>query len=873
MRAKTGSLLDTAEGRRLLEPGDAWRRWGPFLAERQWGTVREDYSADGDAWNAFSFEHARSRAYRWGEDGIGGFCDNSMRWCLSLALWNGRDEILKERLFGLSNEQGNHGEDVKEVYHYVDATPTHSYQKMDYRYPQDAFPYDELVRVNGERSRFEREYEIGHTGVFDDNRFFDVTIEYAKAAPDDILMRITVKNANATAASIHLLPQIWARNTWSWKDGSERPVLERTADGDVLALRTGKKAWRWSADRNGERLFCENETNAPLLFGSAGLGPFKDGINDYVVDGNTEAVSARGRGSKAAAHIRLEVPAAASLETRLRWRPDGVAMLPFADFNAVFRQRIEEADEFYSALQGGMTNEDARRVQRQAIAGMLWSKQVYYFDVPTWLNGDPSQPEPPTQRRSGRNADWHHLNNADVISMPDTWEYPWYAAWDLAFHCVSLALVDPAFAKNQLILLTREWFMHPNGQLPAYEWEFGDVNPPVHAWAALKVYQMDLERTGAADTDFLKRIFHKLMLNFTWWVNRKDNDGRNIFQGGFLGLDNISPFNRSEVLPEGASIDQADGTAWMGMYALNLMRIALELAMTDPVYEDIATKFFEHFLAIAGAMADVAGSGQGLWNEADGFFYDVLHNRDGRVEPIRARSMVGLIPIFAVEVLDQDVFDRLPEFSKRLRWFLKHRPQLANLVPRWTEPGTGERSLLSLLHGDRLKKLLRRMLDENEFLSAFGVRTMSKVHLEEPCSLNFAGMQVDAGYTPGEAETGLFGGNSNWRGPIWMPVNFLLIDSLRKFHAYFGDDYRVECPVGSGVMFNLEEVAHELSRRLQSLFLKDENGRRPSVKSVSSVDDHVLFHEYFHGDTGEGLGASHQTGWTGLIANLLDDGG
>ncbi|UWM78847.1 glucosidase (plasmid) [Rhizobium sp. WSM4643] len=873
MHAKPRSLLDTVEGQRLLETGGAWRRWGPFLAERQWGTVREDYSADGDAWNAFFFEHARSRAYRWGEDGIGGFCDEGMRWCLSLALWNGRDEILKERLFGLNNEQGNHGEDVKEVYHYVDATPTHSYQKMVYRYPQDAFPYDELVRVNGERSRFEREYEIGDTGVFADDRFFDVTIEYAKAAPDDILMRVTVKNAGAAAASIHLLPQVWARNTWSWKDGSERPVLERTADGDVLALRTGKKTWRWSVDREGERLFCENETNAPLLFGSAGLGPFKDGVNDYVVDGKTDAVSARGRGSKAAAHIRLEVPAAASLETRLRWRPDGVAMQPFADFNAIFRQRIEEADEFYGVLQGGIKNQDARRVQRQAIAGMLWSKQVYYFDVPTWLNGDPAQPKPPTERRSGRNADWHHLNNADVISMPDTWEYPWYAAWDLAFHCVSLALVDSAFAKNQLILFTREWFMHPNGQLPAYEWEFGDVNPPVHAWAALKVYQMDRERIGVADTDFLKRIFHKLMLNFTWWVNRKDNDGRNIFQGGFLGLDNISPFNRSEVLPEGASIDQADGTAWMAMYALNLMRIALELAMTDPVYEDMATKFFEHFLSIAGAMADVAGSGQGLWNEADDFFYDVLHNGDGRIEPIPARSMIGLIPIFAVEVLDQAVFDKLPEFSKRLHWFLKHRPQLANLVPRWTEPGAGERSLLSLLHGDRLKKLLRRMLDEQEFLSEFGVRSMSKVHLEEPCSLNFAGMQVDAGYTPGEAQTGLFGGNSNWRGPIWMPVNFLLIDSLRKFHAYFGDDYRVECPVGSGVMFNLEEVAHELSRRLQSLFLKDENGRRPSVKSVSSVDDHVLFHEYFHGDTGEGLGASHQTGWTGLIANLLDDGG
>ncbi|WP_245512941.1 glucosidase [Rhizobium sp. BK376] len=865
-------MFKTAEGKRLLETTDGvgWRRWGPYLAERQWGTVREDYSANGDAWHALTFDQARSRAYRWGEDGIAGFCDESMRWCLGLAMWNGRDEILKERLFGLSNEQGNHGEDVKEVYHYLDATPTHAYQKMAYRYPQDAFPYGELIRVNSQRSRLEPEYELADTGIFADKRFFDITVEYAKAAPDDILMRVSVKNAASSAARIHVLPQIWARNTWSWKPGSERPILKAIEPGDVLALRAGKKTWRWSNDSAAELLFCENETNVPLLFGSPAIGPFKDGINDYIVNGARTAVSADGCGTKAAAHIVLDLPALGNREIRVRWRPDGVASEPFEDFDTILAQRIDEANEFYSTLQAGIHDGDALKVQRQALAGMLWSKQVYHFDIPTWLAGDPAQPTPPTERLTGRNADWRHLNNADVISMPDTWEYPWYAAWDLAFHCVSLALVDPGFAKDQLVLFTREWFMHPNGQLPAYEWEFGDVNPPVHAWAALKVYQTDRTLTGVADTDFLKRIFHKLMLNFTWWVNRKDSGGRNIFQGGFLGLDNISPFNRSEILPDGASIDQADGTAWMAMYALNLMRIALELSMTDPVYEDVATKFFEHFLSIAGAMADVAGSGQSLWHQADGFFYDTLHTGGGQLQPIPARSMVGLIPIFAVEVLDQAMLDKVPEFSKRLHWFLQHRPQLANLVPKWTEPGSGERTLLSLLHGDRLRDLLRRMLDQDEFLSDFGVRSMSKAHLEAPCDLAFAGMHFDATYTPGESVNGLFGGNSNWRGPIWMPVNFLLIDSLRKFHAYFGDGYRVECPVGSGVMLNLAGVADELSLRLKQLFIADAKGQRTSLSSSSVIDDNLLFHEYFNGDTGRGLGASHQTGWTALVANLIN---
>ncbi|WP_413989316.1 MGH1-like glycoside hydrolase domain-containing protein [Labrys okinawensis] len=869
------ALFNTAEGRRLREiaTGTPWRKWGPYLAERQWGTVREDYSSAGDAWRYFPHDHARSRAYRWGEDGLAGFCDEAMRWCLGLALWNGKDAMLKERLFGLGNSEGNHGEDVKEVYHFVDATPTHSYQRMVYRYPQSAFPYEDLLSVNKARSRSEPEYELVDTGAFDDGRFFDVTVEYAKADPDDILMQISIKNASKAPASLDVLPQLWARNTWSWTEGADRPRLRQEA-GDVLAFRTGKKTRRLSIDRPTAWLLCENETNTPLLFGVDASGPFKDGINDFVVKGSEEALSRSGEGSKAAAHCHLALPAGGTASLRLRWRPDGSAREPFVDFDEILTARRNEADEFYAAIQSGMMDSDARAVHRQALAGLLWSKQVYLFDVPIWLAGDPVQPTPPAERRGGRNCEWLHLNNADVISMPDTWEYPWYAAWDLAFHCVPLSLIDPAFAKDQLVLLTREWFMHPNGQMPAYEWMFGDVNPPVHAWAALRVYETDRERTGIADTAFLERVLHKLLLNFTWWVNRKDAGGRNLFQGGFLGLDNISPFNRSDPLPDGTSIDQADGTAWMAMYALNLMRIAIELAMTNPVYEDIATKFFEHFLSIAGAMADVGGTGQGLWNDEDGFFYDTLRVADGQLTPIRLRSMVGLIPIFAVEVLDHNVFEKLPGFTRRLNWFLKYRPELAQLVSRWTEPGSGERRLLSLLRGQRLKDLLRRMLDETEFLSDYGIRSMSKAHAVKPYRLDFGGMQIEVPYTPGEAMSGLFGGNSNWRGPIWMPVNFLLIDALRRFYSYFGPEFMIECPSGSSQKMNLSEVADELGRRLSRLFLLGRDGR-PSAGPVDEagspalIGNHLLFHEYFHGDTGRGLGASHQTGWTALIANVL----
>ncbi len=851
-----------------------WRRWGPYLSERQWGTVREDYSSNGDAWRSFPHDHARSRAYRWGEDGLAGFCDAEARWCIDLALWNGQDPILKERLFGLANHEGNHGEDVKEIYHYLDATPTHSYQRMTYRYPQAAFPYHELVLQNRSRGPDQPEYELIDTGIFADGKFFDITIEYAKQDPEDILMRMSVDNRSAQPATLHVLPQLWARNTWSWAAGSERPRLCAQPNGSVLAERNGK-TWRMSMERSDALLFCENETNTPLLFGVDAPGPFKDGINDRVVNSIRSAVSDKGEGSKVAALTRLDFPAFGTATLRLRFRVDKGNAPQFSAFDQVVALRRDEADAFFAALQIGIEDPDARLVQRQALAGMLWSKQFYYFDVSEWLDGDPAQPSPPAQRSRGRNADWRHLNNADVISMSDTWEYPWYAAWDLAFQAVTLAMVDPDFAKEQLVLLTREWFMHANAQLPAYEWDFSDVNPPVHAWSAWRVYQADKKLTGVADTAFLERVFQKLILNFTWWVNRKDSGGRNIFQGGFLGLDNIGAFNRSDPVPNGGTVNQADGTAWMAMYALNLMRIAIELALQNPVYEDLATKFFEHFLGIAGAMTDIGGSGLGLWNEDDGFFYDVLEKPEGDHHPLRVRSMVGLVPLLAVEVLDRSVFDKLPHFTRRLRWFLKHRPKHADLVSRWTESGSGERHLLSLLRGHRLKCLLRRMLDETEFLSDYGVRSLSKAHDAKPYTFHQGSTRLEVRYAPGEATSGLFGGNSNWRGPVWMPLNYMLIDALREFHAYYGPDFRVECPVGSGRYASLEQVALELGGRLSKLFLRGADGQRPfrggrgSEHTGADLDECVLFHEYFHGETGQGLGASHQTGWTGLIANLL----
>ena len=855
-------LFDTAEGQRLLAtgPGARWRRWGPYLSDRQWGTVREDYSPDGTAWDSFPHDHARSRAYRWGEDGLAGFSDDQQLWCLSLALWNERDPILKERLFGLTNDEGNHGEDVKEQYFFTDGTPTHSYMRMLYRYPHAAFPYADLLQVNRTRGLEQPEYELADTGVLAAG-FFDVTVEYAKGSPDDVLMLITVQNRGPDAA-LHVLPQFWSRNTWSWDTDAPRPRLSLTPDG-VRATRLHWRSRLFTVEGGHPWLFTENETNVRRLFGMDGPGPFKDAFHDHVLGG---AALPSTEGTKCAAHARFSVPAGGSVQMRARLCLEGD---PQPDFGGVMTERRAEADAFHAALSRDIVGADAKLVQRQAFAGLLWTKQYYHLDVPRWLDGDPAQPPPPAARKLGRNRDWRHLNNADVLSMPDAWEYPWYAAWDLGFHAVAFAAMDPEFAKAQLLLLTREWYMHPNGQLPAYEWAFGDVNPPVHAWAALRVYRTDRDLQGKPDRAFLERVFHKLMINFTWWVNRKDPDGRNVFQGGFLGLDNIGLFDRSRPLPTGGTLDQADGTAWMAMYALNLMRIALTLAQDNAVYEDVATKFFEHFLLIAEAMAQL-GDG-GLWHEQEGFYYDVVRLPDGTMRSLRVRTMVGLIPLFAVEVLEPDMLAQMPGFAARLSWFLQHRPELAALVSRWQDTGAGERTLLSLLRGHRMKALLRRMLDEAEFLSPYGVRSLSKAYAHHYV-WEQSGQRFEIGYVPGDSTTRSFGGNSNWRGPVWMPVNLLLIDSLREFFRYYGEDFRVECPVGSGTMLNLREIADELSTRLCRLFLRDADGVRPAMGAAQESPgpaDAILFHEYFDGDTGRGLGAAHQTGWTATVALLL----
>jgi hypothetical protein len=856
--------------------GANWRKWGAYLSERQWGTVREDYSADGSAWDFFPHDHARSRAYRWGEDGIAGISDDQQRLCFALALWNGKDPILKERLFGLTGSEGNHGEDVKEFYYYLDATPTGSYLKMLYKYPQAEFPYRRLVAENQTRGKDHCEFEILDTGAFDDNRYFDVFVEYAKAGPDDILIEITVYNRGPEEAAVHVLPQTWFRNTWSWEPGRERPEMRIGADGSLVIKEATLGTYRLYAEQPGEILFTGNDTNSTRLWGGPPQpGYFKDAFHDYVIHGRKDAVNPDRAGTKAAWNFNLSIPSGASKRLRLRLTASAAA-LPFADFDDIFAKRRTEANAFYAPLQEHIPDVETRTVQRQAWAGMLWSKQFYYIDIPQWLHGDPGQPPPPDQRRTGRNSDWTHLNNADIISMPDKWEYPWYAAWDLAFHCIPLAMIDPEFAKGQLLLLTREWYMHPNGQLPAYEWSFSDVNPPVHAWAAWRVYQIDRKQNGGKpDTAFLERVFHKLLLNFTWWVNRKDVQGRNIFQGGFLGLDNIGVFDRSAKLPTGGFINQCDGTSWMAMYSLNLMRIALELAASNPTYQDLATKFFEHFLFIADALTNIGGRGIDLWDETDEFYYDVLCLPDGHSLPLKVRSMVGLIPIFAVEVLEPELLKMVPEFTERLEWFLQYRPDLAKLVSRWHEPGRGDSRLLSLLRGHRLKRLLKRMLDETEFLSTYGIRALSCCHRDGPYVFETGGQRFTVCYQPAESDSGLFGGNSNWRGPIWMPVNFLLIESLRRFHNYYGGDFTVECPTGSGKFLSLHDVADELSRRLTSIFLPDEHGKRPVFNHHPrcQVDplfqNYVLFYEYFHGDTGRGVGASHQTGWTGLIAAMI----
>ncbi len=861
-----------------------WKRWGPYLSERAWGTVREDYSPYGTAWEYLPFDHARSRAYRWNEDGLAGICDRRQFICFALSLWNEKDPFLKERMFGLSGNEGNHGEDVKEYYFYLDSTPTHSYMKYLYKYPQAEFPYQLLLDENRKRDKRLPEFELADTGVFDQDRYFDIFVEYAKAGVDDILIKISATNRGPDPARVHLLPTAWFRNIWSWGESGARPQLRRMSSRStaVVELAHPDIAAHWlHCEGTPELLFTENETNAQRLYGVAGQTPYvKDGINDYVVGGNKDAVNPDHRGTKVSAHYNLELQPGETKVVRLRLADsDFPAEDAVQDFAEIFDARLAEADEFYATVIPEHLSSDAKNVMRQGFAGMLWSKQFYHYVVKQWIEGDPDNPVPPSERKQGRNHEWRHLYNADVVSMPDKWEYPWYAAWDLAFHCVPLALVDPEFAKDQLILLLREWYMHPNGQLPAYEWALGDVNPPVHAWAAWRVYKIDKKRTGKGDRAFLQRVFHKLMLNFTWWVNRKDADGMNIFQGGFLGLDNIGVFDRSAALPTGGYLEQSDGTSWMAMYTLNLLAIALELAKDDPSYEDVASKFWEHFIYIAHAMSHRGSDHVGLWNEEDGFFYDVLRLPDGEHIPMKIRSMVGLIPLFAVETLEPELLARLPDFHRRLEWFVDNRPDLTSNLASMTTPGRGKRRLLSIASPDKLRSILKYMLDEAEFLSPFGVRALSRFHQANPFVLLLNGMEHRVDYEPGESNTGLFGGNSNWRGPVWFPVNFLLIESLQKFHHYLGESFTVEFPTGSGKMMNLWEVAAELSRRLNRIFLRDERGRRPVFGNLErfQTDPHwrdlVLFYEYFHGDSGTGVGASHQTGWTGLVTKLLQQSG
>lgn len=867
----------TAEKKKLIEDRDKkknWRKFGPYVTDRQWGTVREDYSAHGNAWEYVSHDAARSKAYRWGEEGIGGICDEDQFICFAPAFWNTNDPILKERLFGLTGNEGNHAEDCKEHYYYLDSTPSHSYMKMLYKYPQREFPYAQLVEENRRRGKHDPEFELLDTGIFNENRYFDIFIEYAKADDTDILVKITAHNRGPESAVLHIIPQLWFRNTWAINENETKPEMYLDDTGIIRITHAQLGNYYLFAEGKCNALFCENETNSGRLYNYPVPGTFKDGVNDYIIHEQEDAINKIPKGTKAALNYKLKVASKKSATVCLRLSSH-FHTKPFADFDERFISCLKEADEFYKELQKSITDKDEKEIQRQAFAGMLWSKQFYYFDVARWLNGDPNQPPPPPQRKNGRNREWTHLHNADIISMPDKWEYPWYAAWDLAFHAIPIALIDPEFAKQQMLLLTKEWYMHPNGQLPAYEWAFGDVNPPVHGWATWRIYKIDQKIQGKADRAFLEEVFHKLLLNFTWWVNKKDNNGNNIFQGGFLGMDNIGVFDRSAHLPTGGFIEQSDGTSWMAMFTLNMLRMSLELAKENPTYQSLATKFFEHFLYIAGAMAHVGREGINLWDEEDEFFYDVLHTPDDRAHRMKVRSMVGLIPLFAVEVLDEEVFQSNPQFAERLEWFLKNRPDLANLISRWGAHGKDRRHLLSLLRGHRMKKLLKRMLDENEFLSDYGIRALSKIHDKQPYTVTVNGHTFSVKYTPAESDTRLFGGNSNWRGPIWFPVNYLLIESLQRFHHYYGDDFKLEHPTGSGKMLTLLEIADDLSKRMVAIFKKDKFGRRPvfnhheQLHTDPNFNDYILFYEYFHGDNGRGVGATHQTGWTGLVAKLI----
>lgn len=876
--------LLTAEEQRLQQDRERthyWRRWGSYLSERQWGTVREDYSADGSAWDYFPHDHARSRAYRWGEDGIAGISDNHQRLCFAIALWNEQDPILKERMFGLTGNEGNHGEDVKEYYFYLDNTPTHAYMKALYKYPQSAFPYTQLVAENQRRGKQEPEFELLDTGVFDDDNYFDVFIEYAKASAEDILIQITVANRSSQPKPLHLLPSLWFRNTWSWKDGCEKPLLKvLKSEPDLSIIETSHPCtsnyWLYCQGA-AELLFTENETNVERLYQAKNSSPYvKDAFHQYLIDDRPAAVNPDRTGTKFAAHHKLLVGPGETQIIRLRLADSSEIADPFGtEFEQIFGDRIREANEFYHRITPSPIPEDERNIQRQAFAGMLWSKQFYLYVMEDWLKGDSATMTPPGSRQNVRNADWLHLHVDDVLSMPDTWEYPWFAAWDLAFHVIPLAIIDPDFAKRQLERLTREWYMHPNGQLPAYEWQLSDVNPPVHAWATWQVYQIEQKFYGRADKKFLERVFQKLLLNFTWWVNRKDAEGKNIFQGGFLGMDNIGVFDRSAPLPTGGDLEQADGTSWMGMFCNNMLTIALELAKDKDIYEDIASKFFEHFLRIAAAMNGVGKDAIALWDDEDGFYYDALRFPDGHHCPMKVRSLVGLVPLFAVSTLEPEILEKLNGFRKRTDWFIQNRPDLTAGIACMQSEGIHQRRLLALTDAHKLSRILGRLLDETEFLSPYGIRSVSKFHAEQPFTMRVNDEEYCVDYQPAESTNNLFGGNSNWRGPIWFPMNYLIIEALHRYHSYLGDDCTIEYPTGSGIKMTLKQVAIELGKRLLRIFQQDETGIRPVYGNVEifQTNPHwqnsIAFNEYFNGDSGAGLGASHQTGWTGLIAALI----
>jgi Glycosyl hydrolase family 63 C-terminal domain len=876
-------MESNTERKRLLERADnkGWKKWGPYLSERQWGTVREDYSVYGDAWNYLTHDMARSRAYRWGEDGIGGISDNKQHICFAFAFWNHQDTILKERLFGLTNNEGNHGEDVKELYYYLDSTPTHSYMKMLYKYPISAFPYEEITSKNHHRSIKEDEYEIVDTGVFDNNNYFDIFIEYAKKDENDIYIKATVTNRSKKDAPITILPTLWFRNTWDWgyEEFEKKPLLTGISNSQVEVYHKLFDRMKLYCKEADELLFCENETNMERIFGKENKSQFpKDGFHNYVIKGKKTAINRNNIGTKVSAKYEKIVKAGESVSVSLRFTDKTTQKEPFADFNEVFEKSKAEADDFYGIIQKDIKSEEEKAIQRQAFAGMMWSKQFYYYNIDQWMNGDPKMPMEFRGRAFERNSTWKHAYMANILSMPDKWEYPWFAAWDLAFHTATLARIDPDFAKRQLAVVLREYYMHPNGQIPAYEWNFSDVNPPVHAWATWKVYETDKEMNGGkGDVGFLERIFHKLLLNFTWWVNQKDEDGNNIFGGGFLGLDNIGVFDRNAQIA-GVKLQQADATGWMAIYTLNMLKIACEISLVRPAYQDMASKFFEHFLYIAAAINKPTDENEiGLWDEDDQFYYDKIHTPDAHTLFLKIRSLVGLIPLCAVEIIDEDLLQKLPDFKRRLEWILTNRPDLAGLISRWHEPGKGETHMLSLLRGHRMKMVFRRLFDEKEFLSDYGIRSLSKFHKEHPYHFNLHGENLKVEYTPGESDLTIMGGNSNWRGPVWFPLNYLIIDSLHKYSKYYGEDYEVEYPTDSGEIMTIKQATLQISERLVNIFKEGKDGRKPFNGTVENFDTnpdfnkYYHFYEYFNGDNGKGLGAAHQTGWTGLVADLIQE--